>query len=153
VPVQCLHHRDPREHRRAAERRLRQPRLLCVAKRRVDIAFFHFARITVCPPAFFPNPVDLVVVAAHIKGRVDNPEEKSREYREADHPHARLPPKIRRRRLKPSGPSPGEELGAIFGETARGGLATFGYSRSHPTAARCSLLLSLIKFFSLLFAA
>jgi len=44
----------------------------------------------VCPPAFFPNPVDLVVVAAHIKGRVDNREEKNREYRDADHPHARL---------------------------------------------------------------
>jgi hypothetical protein len=93
---------DPREHRRASERRLRQLRLLCVPKRRVDIAFFHFARITVCP-AFFPNPVNLVVIAAQIKDRVDNPEEKNREYREADHPHARLPPKIRRRRLKPSG--------------------------------------------------
>jgi hypothetical protein len=81
---------------------LRQLRLLCVPKRRVDIAFFHFARITVCPPAFFPYPVYLVVVAAHIKGRVDNPEQKNREYRDADHPHARLPPKIRRRRLKPS---------------------------------------------------
>jgi hypothetical protein len=99
--VQRLHDADPREHRRAAERRLRQLRLLCVPKRRVDIAFFHFARITVCP-AFFPNPVDLVVIAAQIKGRVDNPEEKNREYREADHLHARLPPKIRRRRLKPS---------------------------------------------------
>jgi hypothetical protein len=101
MPVQRPHHRDAREHRRAAERRLRQLRLLCVPKRRVDIAFFHFARITLCP-AFFPNPVDLVVVAAQIKGRVNNPEEKNREYREADHPHARLPPKIRRRRLKPS---------------------------------------------------
>jgi hypothetical protein len=96
VAVQCLHDADPREHRRAATRCLRQLRLLCVPKRRVDIAFFHFARITVCPPAFFPNPVDLVVVAAQIKGRVDNPEEKKREYRDADHPHARLPPKIRR---------------------------------------------------------
>jgi len=74
----------------------------CVPKRQVGNAFCHFARITMCPPAFFPNPVDLVVVAAHIKGRVDNPEEKNREYRDADHPHARLPPKIRRRRLKPS---------------------------------------------------
>jgi hypothetical protein len=96
MPVQRLHHTDPREHRRAAEGRLRQLRLLCVPKRRVDIAFFHFARITVCPLAFFPNPVELVVVAAQIKGRVDNPEEKKREYRDADHPHARLPPKIRR---------------------------------------------------------
>jgi hypothetical protein len=76
MPVQRLHHTDPREHRRAAEGRLRQLRLLCVPKRRVDIAFFHFARITVCPLAFFPNPVELVVVAAQIKGRVDNPEEK-----------------------------------------------------------------------------
>jgi hypothetical protein len=85
-----------------ANARLRQLRLPCVPKRRVDNAFCHFARITVCPPAFFPNPVDLVVVAAHIKGRVDNREEKNREYRDADHPHARLPPKMRRRRLKPS---------------------------------------------------
>src|ERR1700730_6964128 len=100
--VQRLHDADPREHRRGAERRLRQLRLLCVPKRRVDIAFFHFARITVCPPAFFPNPVDLVVVAAQIKGRVDNPEEKNREYRDADYPHAALPPRIPRRRLKPS---------------------------------------------------
>jgi hypothetical protein len=102
VTIQRPHDADAREHRRAAVRRLRQLRLLCVPKRRVDIAFFHFARITVCPPAFFPNPVDLVVVTAQIKGRVDNPEEKNREYRDADHPHARLPPKIRRRRLKPS---------------------------------------------------
>ena len=49
------------------------------------------------PLAFFPNPVDLVVVAAQIKGRVDNREENNREYRDADHPHSRLPPKIRRR--------------------------------------------------------
>jgi hypothetical protein len=28
-------------------------------------------------PAFFPNAVDLVVVAAQIKGRVDNREEKT----------------------------------------------------------------------------
>jgi hypothetical protein len=31
----------------------------------------------VCPLAFFPNAVDLVVVAAQIKGRVDNREEKT----------------------------------------------------------------------------
>jgi hypothetical protein len=31
----------------------------------------------VFPPAFFPNPVDLIVVAAQIKGRVDNREEKT----------------------------------------------------------------------------
>jgi hypothetical protein len=48
-------------------------------------------------PAFFPNAVDLVVVAAQIKGRVDNRNETNREYRDADRPHARLPPKIRRR--------------------------------------------------------
>src|ERR1700730_19020509 len=75
--VDRLHHAHAGEHHRAAERLLRQFRLLSVPKRRVDIAFFHFARITVCPPAFFPNPVDLVVVAAQIKGRVDNPEEKT----------------------------------------------------------------------------
>jgi len=51
--------------------------LPCVPKRRVDNAFCHFARITVFPPAFFPNPVDLIVVAAQIKGRVDNREEKT----------------------------------------------------------------------------
>jgi hypothetical protein len=78
---------------------LRQLRLPCVPKRQVGNAFCHFASITVCLPAFFPNSVDLVVVAAQIKGRVDNREEKSREYRDADRPHARLPPKIRRRRL------------------------------------------------------
>jgi hypothetical protein len=76
VTVQHPHDADASEHRRAAVRRLGQLRLLCVPKRRVDIAFFHFARITVCPLAFFPNPVELVVVAAQIKGRVDNPEEK-----------------------------------------------------------------------------
>jgi hypothetical protein len=31
----------------------------------------------VCPLACFPNSVDLVVVAAQIKGRVDNGEEKN----------------------------------------------------------------------------
>jgi hypothetical protein len=75
---------------------LRQLRLPCVPKRQVGNAFCHFASITVCLPAFFPNSVDLVVVAAQIKGCVDNREEKSREYRDADRPHARLPPKIRR---------------------------------------------------------
>jgi hypothetical protein len=119
MPVEeRLHHRDAREYRRAAERRLRQLRLLCVAKRRVDIAFFHFARITLCP-AFFPNPADLIVVAAQIKGRVDNPEENSREYRDADHPHARLPPKIRRRRLKPSEAPPPPLLNIALDRTIR----------------------------------
>src|SRR6266576_6497577 len=79
---------------------LRQLRLPCVPKRQVGIALFHFASFSVCPLAFFPNPVGLVVVAAQIKGRVDNREEDNREYRDADRPHARLPPKIRRRRLK-----------------------------------------------------
>jgi hypothetical protein len=59
-----------------------------VPKRQVGNAFCHFAGVTVL--AFFPNSVDLVVVAAQIKGRVDNREEKNREYRDADHPHARL---------------------------------------------------------------
>ena len=62
----------------AANARLRQLRLPCVPKRQVDNAFLHLARITVCPLAFFPNSVDLVVVAAQIKGRVDtNRDEKN----------------------------------------------------------------------------
>jgi hypothetical protein len=69
---------------------LRQARLPCLPKRQVGHAFFHFARVTVCPLAFFPNLVDLVVVAAHIEGRVDNREEQNRDYRDADRPHARL---------------------------------------------------------------
>jgi len=73
-----------------------------VPKHQVGNAFCDFASITVFLPAFFPNAVDLAVVAAQIKGRVDNREETNREYRDADRPHARLPPKIRRRRLKPS---------------------------------------------------
>jgi len=73
-----------------------------VPKHQVGNAFCHFASITVFLPAFFPNAVDLAVVAAQIKGRVNNREETNREYRDADHPHARLPPKIRCRRLKPS---------------------------------------------------
>jgi hypothetical protein len=81
---------------------LRQLRLPCIPKRQVGNAFCHFSSFTVCPPAFFPNSVDLVLVAVQIKGRVDNREEKNREYRDADCPHARLPPKIRRRRPKPS---------------------------------------------------
>jgi hypothetical protein len=81
---------------------LRQLRLPCVPRCQVEKAFFHFASITVCLPAFFPNPVDLVVVAAQINGRVVNREETNREYRDADRPHARLPPEIRRRHLKPS---------------------------------------------------
>src|SRR4249920_2266220 len=76
---------------------LRQLRFPCVPKRQFGNALLHFTSFTVCPLAFFPNPVDLVVVAAQIKGRVDNREENNREYRDADHPHARLPPKIRRR--------------------------------------------------------
>jgi hypothetical protein len=52
-----------------------------VPKRQVGNALFHFASFTVL--AFFPNSVDLVVVAAQIKGRVDNREEKNREYRDA----------------------------------------------------------------------
>jgi hypothetical protein len=52
-----------------------------VPKCQVGHAFFHFARIIVCSLAFFPNPVDLVVVAAQIQGRVDNREEKNRDYR------------------------------------------------------------------------
>jgi hypothetical protein len=47
-----------------------------VPKRQAGNAFFHFASIAVCPLAFFPNPVDLVVVAAQIQGRVNNREEK-----------------------------------------------------------------------------
>ncbi len=73
---------------------LRQLRLPRAPKRRVGNAFCHFASITVL--AFFPNSFDLAVVAAQIEGRVDNREEKSREYRDADRPHARLPPKLRR---------------------------------------------------------
>jgi hypothetical protein len=67
--------------------------LRCVPKRQVSNAFFHFARITLCPLAFFPHPVDLVVVAAHIEGRVHNREEENRDYCDADRPHARLLPK------------------------------------------------------------
>ena len=75
----------------AANARLRQLRLPCVPKRQVDNAFPHLARITVCPLAFFPNSVDLVVVAAQIKGRVDtNRDEKKRDYCEDDRPHSRL---------------------------------------------------------------
>jgi hypothetical protein len=81
---------------------LRQLRSTCAPKHQVRNAFCQFDSITVFLPAFFPNAVDLVVVAAQIKGRVDNREETNREYRDADRPHARLPPKIRRRRLKPS---------------------------------------------------
>jgi hypothetical protein len=81
-----------------------------VPKRQAGNAFFHFASIAVCPLAFFPNPVDLVVVAAQIQGRVNNREETNREYRDADRPHARLPPKIRRRRLKLDGrDEPGDD--------------------------------------------
>ena len=77
---------------------LGQLRLPCVPKRQVGNALFHFASFTVYPLAFFPNPVGLVMVAAQIKGRVDNREENNREYCNADRPHARLPPKIGRRR-------------------------------------------------------
>ena len=66
-------------------------------KRQVGHALFNFTSFTVSPLAFFPKPIGLVVVAAQIKGRVDNREENNREYRDADRPHARLPPKIRRR--------------------------------------------------------
>jgi len=83
-----------------ANARLRQLRSTCVPKHQVGNAFCHFASIAVFLPAFFPNAVDLAVVAAQIKGRVDNREKTNREYRDADHPHARLRPKIRRRRLK-----------------------------------------------------
>jgi hypothetical protein len=58
-----------------ANARLWQVRLLCAPKRQVDNAFFHVARM--CPLAFLPNPVDLVVVAAQIEGRVNNREEKT----------------------------------------------------------------------------
>jgi len=85
-----------------ASARLRQLGSTCAPKHQIGNAFCHVASITVFLPAFFPNAVDLVVVAAQIKGRVDNREETNREYRDADHPHARLPPNIRRRRLKPS---------------------------------------------------
>jgi hypothetical protein len=120
VSVQRPHDADACEHCWPAERRmtcvstmlertvalanarLRQLRLPCVPKRQVGNAFCHFAHITVRPPAFFPNPVDLVVVAAHIKGRVDNPEEKNREYRDADHPHARLLPRYAADAFEPS---------------------------------------------------
>jgi hypothetical protein len=64
--------------------------LPCEPKRQVGNAFCHFARITVCPLAFFPNPVDLVVVAAHIQGRVDNREEENRDYCDARRPQTRL---------------------------------------------------------------
>ena len=73
---------------------LRQLRLPCVPKRQVGHALFHFASFTVCPLAFFPNPVGLVMVTAQIKGRVHNREENNREYRDADRSHARLPPKV-----------------------------------------------------------
>jgi hypothetical protein len=72
-----------------------QVRLLCAPKRQVDDAFFHVARM--CPLAFLPNPVDLVVVAAQIERRVKDREEKDRDYRNAYRPHAHLP-EIRRRR-------------------------------------------------------
>jgi hypothetical protein len=85
-----------------ADARLRQLRSTCAPKHQVRNAFCQFASITVFLPAFFPDAIDLVVVAAQIKGRVDNREETNCEYRDADRPHARLPPKIRRRRLKPS---------------------------------------------------
>jgi hypothetical protein len=62
-----------------------------VPKRQVGHAFFHFGSITVL--AFLPNLFHLVVVAAQIKDRVDNREENNRDYRDADRPHARLPPK------------------------------------------------------------
>src|SRR6266850_731954 len=78
-----------------ANARLWQVRLLCAPNRQVYNAFFHFARM--CPLAFLPNPVDLVVVAAQIEGRVNNREEKNRDYRDAYRPHAHLP-EIRRRR-------------------------------------------------------
>ncbi len=55
-------------------------------KRPVGNAFCNFASITVL--ASFPNSVDY------------NREENNRYSRDADRPHARLPPKIRRRRLK-----------------------------------------------------
>jgi len=51
---------------------LRQLRFLRATKRQVGDALFHFASITVGSPAFIPDPVDLLVVAAHIEGRVDN---------------------------------------------------------------------------------
>jgi hypothetical protein len=73
-----------------------------VPKCQVGHAFFHFARIIVCPLAFFPNPVELVVVAAHIEGRVHNREEENRDYCDARRLQNAPPPEIRWRRLKPS---------------------------------------------------
>jgi|1186.fasta_scaffold418619_1 hypothetical protein len=73
---------------------LRQLRFLGAPKRQVDDALFHFASITVGSSAFILDPVDLVVVAAHIKGRVDNRGNENKcKYRDAYHPHARLPSK------------------------------------------------------------
>jgi hypothetical protein len=46
-----------------------------VLKRQVSNAFRHFACIVGLPPAFFPKPFDLVVVAPQINSRVDNREE------------------------------------------------------------------------------
>ena len=76
---------------RIANARLRQVRLPCVSKRRVGHAFFHLARIIVCPLAFFTNPVDLVVVAPQIEGRVhDREEDNRRDYCDARRPQTCL---------------------------------------------------------------
>src|SRR3954453_20294157 len=70
---------------------LRQLRFLRATKRQVGDALFHFASITVGSPAFIPDLVHLVVVAAHIKGGVDK-RGKQNECNCRDHndSHARL---------------------------------------------------------------